>query len=320
MIVNRAFRKGIAARPLDDRLHGSMSSAGDDGSKAADQQAVQRLAAISRRGLLFGGLAMAVAACVRGGSTGQAGNGVGVWYGVVPGDTLSSLSRRTGLTIERIASVNNLRSVDLTIGDRLWMPDVRLVPSEPLTYRPPVQRPQPTRPQTQPRPEVVDDSYEIVPRSAWTKEPIGPNHVLMGGVTRITIHHTDEHAGMHDRSDVDVVRKIENYHRGPERRWAAIGYHYLVGKDGKVYEGRPVKYQGAHCGDNAHNLGISMIGDYQHHLPNSRMLQVLKAFLDDQRTRYSVPTRRVYGHRDIKPTICPGDALYAWVRAYSGRA
>lgn len=267
--------------------------------------------------MLLGGLSLALAACVRGGGE-RPGAGEGLWYNVQAGDTLTSLSKRSGLEIERIASVNTLESPILKTGSRLWLPGVRSIAPPPTAYHSPVVKP---KPEIKPnRPVIDNDHYELVPRSAWTKEPVGINHVLMGKVTRITIHHTDEHGGMDGKSDLEVVRMIENFHRGPQRRWAAIGYHFLIGKDGKIYEGRPVKFQGAHCGDNANNLGISIIGDCHHNLPNPHQMKALKAFLDDQRERFNVPTSRVYGHRDLKPTICPGDRLYGWVLDYSGRS
>jgi hypothetical protein len=296
-----------------------MCSSHDDGSDSPAQPSQAPAlppASVTRRGLLLGGISLAMAACVRGGGSGP-GVGEGMWYNIQAGDTLTSLSKRCGLPIERIADVNSLESPVLRSGSRLWLPGVRSIAPASTAYRSPVVRPTPEVKPNQP--QIDDEHYEIVPRSAWTSEPIGPNHVLMGKVTRITIHHTDEHAGMDGKSDLDVVRMIERYHRGPEKRWAAIGYHFLVGKDGKIYEGRPVKYQGAHCGDNANNLGISVIGDCHHNLPNPRQLKALKAFLDDQRERFNVPMSRVYGHRDIKPTICPGDRLYGWLQSYAGR-
>jgi len=273
---------------------------------------------LTRRGLLLSGFALALSACVRGGANGgeRAGEGVGVWYQVQPIDTLNSLARRTGVAAERIATINGLASPVLKPASRLWIPGLRYVPPEPIAYRPPTTRP--ARPLDKPAAAEGDDHYELVPRSAWTKEPVGPNHVMMGKVLKITVHHTDEHSGMDGKSDLEIVRLIENYHRN-EKRWAAIGYHYLVGKDGKIYEGRPVKYQGAHCGKNENNLGISVIGDCHRNLPNAKQLKALKAFLDDQRERFGVPRSEVKGHREVKATICPGDKLQGWVLVYAGR-
>lgn len=251
---------------------------------------------------------------MRGGGSDKPGQGDGVWHVVQPGESLSGLSRRSGLTVAAISAANSLDRIPFRPGLRLWLPGITVLPPDPLAWRPP---PKPERLPT--TPVESDGAYELVPRSAWTSEPVGPNHVLMDKVQRITVHHTDEHGGMEGKSDLEVVRMIERYHR-EQKKWAAIGYHYLVGKDGKIYEGRPVKFQGAHCGDNANNLGISVIGDCHRNLPNAKQLKALKAFLDDKRARFDVSRGKVFGHRDIKPTICPGDMLYAWVLQYSGRA
>ncbi len=209
-----------------------MCSACDDGSDGPDHQAPPPALPLTRRGLLLGGVAAALASCVRGGSGEHAGAGVGTWYNAQPGDTLTSLSRRTGISVERIADVNELQSAVLKPGMRLWFPGLRSVPPEPSAYKPP-----PSKPRATQKPVEPDDHYEVVPRSAWTKEPVGPNHELMGKVVKITIHHTDEHGGMDGKTDLEIVRMIENYHRN-QKRWAAIGYHYLVGKDGKIYAAR----------------------------------------------------------------------------------
>jgi len=71
-----------------------MSSDRDDGTGGTGRQAPPAIQ-LTRRGLLLGGLAAAVAACVRNGGE-RAGSGVGTWYNSQPGDTLTSLSRRTG--------------------------------------------------------------------------------------------------------------------------------------------------------------------------------------------------------------------------------
>ena len=170
-----------------------------------------------------------------------------------------------------------------------------------------------------PEPEVelpppTPGQYVIVPRSAWTRQPVGRNNYAMNGVSRITVHHTGEHEGMIGLPDIEVVRRIETYHR-TGKRWPAIGYHYIIGKDGRVYEGRPVKFQGAHVlTANEHNLGISVVGDFQTRLPNSAQLGALTKFLDDQRARFQVTKKNVFGHRDLHQSICPGNALYGWLK------
>jgi N-acetylmuramoyl-L-alanine amidase len=188
------------------------------------------------------------------------------------------------------------------------------VPGSPQSSGPVAGPDGPVEPRPVDLPRPVSGGYVIVPRSAWTTRPVGGNNYAMNGITRITVHHTGEHEGLIGLPDIEVVRRIENYHRNG-RHWPAIGYHYLIGKDGRVYEGRPVHYQGAHVSsENEHNLGISMVGDFQNRLPNAEQLAVLAKFLNDQRTRFRVGKSRVYGHRDLNKSICPGEALYTWLK------
>jgi len=42
------------------------------------------------------------------------------------------------------------------------------------------------------------------------------------------------------------VRKIQDFHMGPGRNWWDIGYNFLIGEDGRIYEGRGFDAQGAH--------------------------------------------------------------------------
>jgi peptidoglycan recognition protein len=158
-------------------------------------------------------------------------------------------------------------------------------------------------------------AWTFVPRAAWGAEPLKGNHDPLGPVQRITLHHTDEHAGMRGRSDLEVVHAIQAYHRDT-LGWADIGYHYLVGRDGRVYEGRALTAQGAHSGgaNNRNNLGVSVIGNFSSGLPPAAQLEALASFLADRRTAYGLSGAALLGHRDFGATECPGNALYAWLQ------
>ena len=247
---------------------------------------------------------------------------VGQWYEVAPGDTLVGISRRSGLPLVHIVDANGgIRPVDLRPGVRLWLPGAtpqqvqavvagRRKPGEPI----PADEKDAEDQQAAEAPDA--QGLVIVPRSAWTDRPVGPNRNPMNGVSRITVHHTGEHPGLDGVPQIEVLRRIERYHR-EERRWCAIGYHYIIGKDGKVYEGRPAQFQGAHVlSANAHNLGISVDGDFMRRMPSARQLRTLEMFLDDRRRVYRVAKKRVFGHRDLNQSLCPGDQLYAWIKRY----
>ena len=246
----------------------------------------------------------------------------GLWYEVAEGDTLSAIARRSGITVQAIVDGNNLDRNLLVPETRLWLPGATSIGPDPLAHlsapEDDIVPPTPMRedePEPAPDlPELPGSGYVLVPRSRWTKAAPRSNSRAIGRVTRITLHHTAEHGSVATLPDMEVVRRIENYHRNG-RKWCAIGYHYLIGKDGRVYEGRPANLQGAHVlSENENNIGISMMGDFDKKLPSARQLSALKAFLEDTRDRFKVSRSRVYGHRDLNRSVCPGDALYAWLR------
>jgi N-acetylmuramoyl-L-alanine amidase len=244
----------------------------------------------------------------------------GIWYEVVEGDTLSSIARRSGVSVQAIVEGNNLTSNVLVPQTRLWLNGATGIGADPLAH---VSAPEvdviPPTPMGNDEPEpdlppLSGSGYVLVPRSRWTSKAPGTNSRPMGRVTRITIHHTAEHGEVATLPDIEVIRRIENYHR-TGRKWCAIGYHYLVGKDGRVYEGRPANLQGAHVlSENENNIGISVMGDFNRKMPNPRQLAALSGFLEDSRDRFKVGRNRVYGHRDLNKSECPGDMLYAWLR------
>lgn len=61
-----------------------------------------------------------------------------------------------------------------------------------------------------------------------------------------------------DNRDIGV-KEISEWHK--QRGWSAIGYHYVIRRDGTVEEGRDVKRAGAHCsGENKVSIGICVVG------------------------------------------------------------
>ena len=191
----------------------------------------------------------------------------------------------------------------LSTGQRLFLPGATALAAAPAAPAAPVDD----------LGELANGRYELVPRSVWTNRPVSAKNQAMGTVKRITVHHTGEYGRMGVLPDMDVIQSVENAHRG--RGYAAIGYHFVIGRDGRVYEGRPTRFQGAHtANNNSNNLGISCIGDFMQKLPGARQLKALELCLNDMRARYGVPMARVYGHRELSGSLCPGDRLFAWLK------
>ena len=237
-------------------------------------------------------------------------------YIVTKGDTLSSISRRSGLSVFNIKRFNQLKSEHLEVGQVLYLPGVYKMaadPGAPKTYN------QASAPTIAWPSKVPSGSVKIIPRSQWSRFKMKGNVTPMGAVKKITVHHTDDGPSLHKTTDIKFLNSMENHHRNI-RKWACIGYHYIIGRDGKIYEGRPVKYQGAHArSSNPNNIGISLIGDFNKGMPSKSQISSLEKLLAKLRNQYKVPANRVYGHTHLGQTQCPGKYLKNWLEVYRTR-
>ena len=112
---------------------------------------------------------------------------------------------------------------------------------------------------------------------------------------------------------VNVPRNVERIHL--DNGWDGIGYNFLVDLDGVAYEGRGWDGVGSQCpGFNRSGIGVYVAigGDQQ---PTDAALQTVRALYDELVQRRGGATVRKMGHRDGIATSCPGDNLYAWVKA-----
>ena len=191
----------------------------------------------------------------------------------------------------------------------------------PLSPQRPAATPTPPRPLPSgpaPQPQVGPVTAQgVIRRSNWTRAGIArPGDIYpLRSVNRITIHH--EGVTPYTATSEDATRqRLEIIRRGhvTVRGWADIGYHYLIDPAGRVWEGRPIQYQGAHVKDqNENNLGIMVIGNFERQLPNAAQTASLDRFVASQMRQYRVPVSRVFTHRELAPTECPGRNLQRYL-------
>jgi hypothetical protein len=135
---------------------------------------------------------------------------------------------------------------------------------------------------------------------------------------KMAIHHT-----VTPSNDPESrVRAIQRYHQDT-RGWCDIGYHFLVGTDGRIYEGRPLHLVGAHVGgQNTGNIGVSFVGCFHSSgcgsmgptVPPEEMIELAGRLLGTLSRLHDIELNndRVRGHRDHPgaSTTCPGDNVY----------
>lgn len=186
---------------------------------------------------------------------------------------------------------------------------------------------------------AASDRPVIRSRAEWGADESmrsgGPSY--SSTIEAVAIHHTAS-SNAYEPADVPgMLRSFYAFHTR-SRGWSDIGYNVLVDKFGTAWEGRAGGLDraviGAHAGGfNTDTTGISMIGTYDGVDPSPEMFEKvaqvaawkLSLHHRDPRsrvtltsrgsTRYSEGTRvdlpRIFGHRDVSQTACPGLNGYA---------
>lgn len=239
-----------------------------------------------------------------------------VQHTVQSGDSLSSIAARYGVSVATLVDANRIRDRNLRPGSVLRIPGGKLPVEAAPPQAPVVQAPITPR---------IEESW-FQPRSAWAQQPVVISRTKpMGGTpNRMTVHHSGDKDDT--RSDsVTWLRQVDlNHIKGinhPEP-WACIGYHFIIDVDGTVFEGRPLKYQGAHAGNdtvNRLNLGICLIGNFEiARVPPAQRTALLNT-LDRLCLQYGINRASVFGHKQFKVTDCPGRFLSQIIEAYTQR-
>jgi N-acetylmuramoyl-L-alanine amidase len=121
-------------------------------------------------------------------------------------------------------------------------------------------------------------------------------------------------------SKMDIGKAdIDRWHRA--RGWFAIGYHYVIRRDGTLETGRPDDTVGAHVlNHNSNTLGICMAGGLAEDKKTpednftEKQLDTLKTLLIDLQKKY--PKAEIRGHSDFpehKTRACPVFPLHDWL-------
>ncbi|XP_034480262.1 peptidoglycan-recognition protein LF-like [Drosophila innubila] len=136
-------------------------------------------------------------------------------------------------------------------------------------------------------------------------------------VHRVIISHTGAEGCESKDVCADRVRVLQNFVMD-SWNWDHIGYNFLIGGDGLVYEGRGWDDQGAHTrGYNVDSIGISFIGTFIQIRPTEQQLHACQLLLEEGvRLKKLVPNYKLYGQRQLSPTESPGELLYGIIQKW----
>jgi hypothetical protein len=205
--------------------------------------------------------------------------------------------------------------------------------------------------------QAKPDAPRVYSRAEWgcpqpnSSNAWPPNY--WSPLQRVMVHHTVT-AGNPGNSAAEV-RGIWQYHTFTND-WGDIGYHYLVDKNGAIFQGRyydqayaeanHAVVEGGHTyGFNDASMGIATLGDFTSQSPTYSLMESVSLIAGYKMAQQGIipnftysdegvggnspdgtPPRgpktqyRLAGHRDYLSTSCPGGNLYAQLGYIRSRA
>ena len=167
---------------------------------------------------------------------------------------------------------------------------------------------------------------KILPREAWRARSMSGDTGEMGAAWRLTVHHQGvcpyyEHSFKAVR---ETLRNIQQDHQD-RRGWVDIGYHFIIDPAGRVWEGRPLQFVGAHAGNskaNRGNIGILVLGNFDEQELNDTQRGALNKLLGALRVKWNIDLDNVLTHDEVRRQVgrggteCPGKHLRSFVDRY----
>ena len=159
----------------------------------------------------------------------------------------------------------------------------------------------------------------VIPRARWARGNPDSSDLnkMIVPIKWVTIHHDGLDSPMTETSMDASAARIEWIrcgHRG--RGFSDIGYHYVIDRDGRVWEGRSLRWQGAHVSKhNEQNIGILVMGNFDIQRPSQQQLDGMQKWVSTLLKRYRLEDGRVRTHGEWPgaKTACPGKHLQAAV-------
>jgi len=157
-------------------------------------------------------------------------------------------------------------------------------------------------------------SLKAIARAHWAEAaPLMSKILPMNGIERITVHHEGWTPVYYD-DYATTLKRMDQIRRSHLERLGAgdIGYHFVIDRAGRLWQGRDLAYQGAHVHDhNPHNVGVMCLGNFDLQRPTDAQLTTLKPTLAALMKQFRVANKNVFTHQELNPTECPGRALQA---------
>ena len=166
----------------------------------------------------------------------------------------------------------------------------------------------------------------IQPRDAWQPRPANRRKLdPMQRPSRVTIHHSAMYfRETRPRAAAAQIARIQREHM-QNRGYGDIGYHFLIDPSGRIWEGRALRWQGAHASgaNNVGNIGICLLGNFVRDAdgqgPSRAQITAMEHLVVRLMQHYRFGPEALYCHSDFKATACPGPRMRPLVRQLARR-
>ena len=202
-------------------------------------------------------------------------------YLIKPGESLSLIAAKFGMSTSKLASYNGIAKPNLIrAGQKLMIPFGKGSTPSPLL-------------------------------DAATRKELDRTRPKRGKWKRIVIHHTA--TNVDDAMNIHRVHKIDNGWKN------GLAYHFVISngsrkaKDGEIHVGGRWKGQqdGGHVKRlqwNRESIGICLIGNFETRKPSAAQLKSLEGLCRYLKKRTGIPNAMITTHKKLHPghTACPG--------------
>lgn len=171
-----------------------------------------------------------------------------------------------------------------------------------------------------PRPWPVSHPFYLVERNVWWKQPaeafeLSPLEKF--ATQNVIILHTRSETCHDQAACIQLVQKLQN--DAWSQNGTHIPYNFLIGGDGKTYEGRGWKSQHGFSKLPGINdtIVVGVIGTFNDKRPDNVMIAETKALLTESIRRFSLsPNYRIYGVIDNSIPNNDAAELYAEIKEW----
>nr|MBA3274144.1 N-acetylmuramoyl-L-alanine amidase [Chthoniobacterales bacterium] len=131
----------------------------------------------------------------------------------------------------------------------------------------------------------------------------------------ITIHH----AGVlwtNKKTPPVMIKNMQSWGK-KEKKWPDVPYHFLIGPDGTIYEGRSLLYEpdtNTKYEVSGH-IGVELMGNFEEQRMSESQLKSLVDITAWLAQEFEINPDHIGGHKDVAPdqTTCPGKDLHRYI-------